>query len=79
MVWADTVSELVYRSVWSIFHGPVGLGNIPISILWICIILGLIHWTGTMNDLKLIVGQCDLYFMVQCLLSYSITYTISLN
>ena len=27
--------------------------------LWICIILGLVHWFDTMSDLMLVVGQFD--------------------
>ena len=36
------------------FHGPVILVNISNTILWICIILGLMHRAGTMGDFKLI-------------------------
>ena len=31
----------------------------------ICIILGIIGQLDTMDDFKLIIGHCDLYFMVQ--------------
>ena len=46
-------------------HGPVTYVNISYSILWIGTVLGLMHWVKTKSDLTLVVGHCDLYFMVQ--------------
>ena len=56
-----------WRSAWPIFHGPVILSYILKTIWCMYIIL----WDLTF-DLKINVGHCDLYSMVQwfCLISW---------
>ena len=39
--------------------------NITKTILWIYIILGIFDQNDTMNELIVLLGQYDLYFMVQ--------------
>ena len=38
--------------------------HISNTISWICNLLEVMVWAKTGSDLILIVGQCDLYFMV---------------
>ena len=39
--------------------------NIFNTILWICTILKMLIQYGTMSEFIVLIGQCDLYFMVQ--------------
>ena len=71
-VWPDVWSQNKNRSLWPIFHGPVILPCIwrlfDVSTSY----FGIMSQYDTMFDLKLNVGHCDLYFMVQwfCLVSW---------
>ena len=47
------------------FNGSVILLNMSNTILWIYIILKMLVQYDTMSELILLIGQCDLYFMVQ--------------
>ena len=59
-----------WRSAWPIFHSPVILPYIFKTISCMYIILS--NQYDAMFDLKIHVGHCDLYFMVQwfCLVSW---------
>ena len=48
-----------------LFHGPVILLDICITILWIYVIFRTSVQYDTISDLIILVGHCDLYFMVQ--------------
>ena len=71
-VWLDAWSQNKRRSLWPIFYGSVILPYI-LKAIW-CI--NVIPWRNDqydlMLDLKIKVGHCDLYFMVQwfCLISW---------
>ena len=56
-----------WRSAWPIFHGPVILPYILKTIWCMYIILRSMKQYGLAFDLKINVGHCDLYFMVQWL------------
>ena len=58
-----TASDLIFF-VGHIFHVPVILHCISHPIKQDCITLWILVQSDTVNDLKLFVGQCDLYFMV---------------
>ena len=60
-----------YRSLWHIFYGPVILRYILKTIWCMNINFGIKGQYGLPFDLKINVGLCDLYFMVQwlCLIS----------
>ena len=47
------------------FHGPVILLTISNTILLIYIILKMLVQYDTMSELIVLIGQCDLYIMVQ--------------
>ena len=53
-----------WRSVWPLFHGPVILSYI-LKTIW-CMYMILSDYNPTF-DVKVNVGHCDLYFMVQWL------------
>ena len=58
------------RSLWPVFHGPVILPCILKTFdVWTSY-----FWIMSQYDLKINVGHCDLYFMVQwfCLISWSL-------
>ena len=59
-----------WRSAWPIFHSPVILPCISKTI-W-CLYFGIMNQYDPRFDLKINVGHCDLYFMVQwfCLVSW---------
>ena len=59
-VWPDMWAQNKCRSLWLIFHGPVILPFILKTIWYMNTIL----WDYEF-DLKIFVGHCDLYFMVQ--------------
>ena len=61
-----------WRSAWPIFDGPVILPYILNTIWCMHIILWAMNQYDPTFDLKINVGQCDLYFMVQwfCLTSW---------
>ena len=84
-VWPDTWPQNKCRSLWPIFHGPVTLCYILKTIWCVNIILGDYGsvWPDVWPQNKcisllpifhgpLIVGHCDLYFMVQwlCVISW---------
>ena len=46
--------------------GPVFLLNISNTVLWIYTIHKMLVQYDTMSELIVLIGQCDLYFMVQC-------------
>ena len=60
-VWPDVWPQNKCRSLWPIFHGPVILPY----ILWTSY-FGIMSQYDRSFDLKINVGHCDLYFMVQC-------------
>ena len=61
-----------WRSAWPIFHGPVILFYILKTIWCIYIIFGSMNQYDPTFDLKINVGHCDLYSMVQwfCFISW---------
>ena len=65
------------RSLWLIFHGPMILSYV-LKIIWYMstILYGIMSQYDPMFDLKINVGHCDLYFMVQwfCLISWRLMY-----
>ena len=67
-VWPDVWPKNKCRSPWPIFYGPVILPYILKTIWYMNTIL----WDYEPYDLKINVGHCDLYFMVQwvCLMSW---------
>ena len=82
-VWYMTTKLLDYESVWPqnicgtlwpMFHGPVILPYILKTIWYMNTILGIICQYDQMFDLKIFVGSCDLYVMVQwfCLISWKL-------
>ena len=60
-----------WRSAWPIFHGPVILSYI-LKTIWCTSYFGSMNQYDPTFDLKINVGQCDLYSMVQwfCLISW---------
>ena len=72
-VWPDIWPQNKCRSLWPIFHGPVILSYIMRTIWYMNTILWDYESVWPMFDLKINVGHCDLYFMVQwfCLISWS--------
>ena len=58
-----------YRSLWPIFHDPLILPYILKTDVWTSYIRIMSQYDPTF-DLKLNVGHCDLYFMVQWFLAY---------
>ena len=70
-VWPNVLPQNKCRSLWPIFHGPVILNYILKTIWCMNIILGIMGQYDLTFDLKINVGLCDLYFMVQwfCLIS----------
>ena len=73
-VWPDIWPQNKYMSLWPIFHGPVILPYVLKTIRYINTILWDYESYDPMFDLKIIVGRCDLYFMVMwfCLRSWSL-------
>ena len=86
-VWPDVWPKNKCRSLWPIFHGPLIMPYIFVFDGWMsyfwkmsqCIYMrymNTILWdyesVWSMFDLKINVGHCDLYFMVQwvCLISW---------
>ena len=69
-VWPDIWPQNMCRTLWPICHGPVILLYILKTVQWLNIILMCQY--GPTSDLKIFVGHCDLYFMVQwiCLISW---------
>ena len=71
-VWHNIWSQNKFRSLWPIFYGPVIL---PYSLktfdIWTPY-FGIMSQYDPMFDLKIFVGHCDLYFMVQwfCLIAW---------
>ena len=45
-------------------HGPVILPYLSNTVYWINILPGIVDQSGTVIDLKLFIGHCDLHFMV---------------
>ena len=72
-VWPDVWPQNKCRSLWPIFHGPVILPYILEDYfdIWTPY-FGIMSQYNPMFDLKINVGHCDLYFMVQwfCLISW---------
>ena len=71
-VWPDVWPQNICQTLWPIFHGQVIL---PYTLKTICC-MNIILWdyesVCSTFDLKINVGHCDLYFMVQwfCLISW---------
>ena len=65
-VWPEVWSQNKYRSLWPIFYGPVIW---PYLMNIICCmkksLFGIMNQYDSTFDLKVDVGYCDLYFMVQ--------------
>ena len=61
-----------WRSWWSTFHAPGILPYILTSICWRNVIPRILVSYDPIIDLKIYLGQCDVYFMVQwfCLISW---------
>ena len=70
-VWPDVWPQKKCRSLWLIFHGPVIFSYILKTVWCMNIILRDYESYDPTFDLKITVGHCDLYFMVQwfCLIS----------
>ena len=67
-VWPDAWPKNKYRSPWPIFHGPVILPYI-LTTIW-CIYISFFRSKNQYDltfDLKINVGHCVLYFIVQWL------------
>ena len=73
-VWPDVCPQNKCRPLWPIFHDPLILSYIPKASWCMNIILLDQSWYDTIFDLKINVGHCDLYFMVQwfCLISWKL-------
>ena len=72
-VWNDIWPKNKCTSLWPLFHGPVILPYILKTIFDICTpYFGIMSQYDPTFDLKINVGHCDLYFMVQwfCLISW---------
>ena len=71
-VWPDVWPQNKCRSLWPIFHGPVILPYILKTVWCKTSYFGIMSQYDPMFDLKINVGHCDLYFMVQwfCLISW---------
>ena len=71
-VWPDVWPQNKCRSLWPIFQGPVILPYILKTFDVWTPYYGIMSQYGRMFDLKINVGHCDLYFMVQwfCLISW---------
>ena len=71
-VWHNIWPQNKCRPLWPIFHGPVMLPHILKTIWCMNIILQDYESYDLAFDLKINVGHCDLYFMVQwfCLISW---------
>ena len=73
-VWPDIWPQNKCRSLWPIFHDPVILPYIlNLFAAWTSC-FGIMSQFDTIFDLKINVGHCDLYFMVQwfCLISWKL-------
>ena len=74
-VWQHISPQNKCRSLWPIFHGPVIfpyiLKSIEDCLMYEHHTLGLSQY-DPMSDLKIFIGHCDLYFIVQwfCLISW---------
>ena len=70
-VWLDARPQNKSGSLWPIFHGSVILPYI-LKAIEVLTYLGIMSQYDLMLDLKIKVGHCDLYFMVQwfCLISW---------
>ena len=66
LVWHKDWPKNKYRSVGSVFHGPVILLYILKNVSWINIIVWDSESCDAMTDLMINVGHSDLYFMVHC-------------
>ena len=67
LVLCNTTIDIINkcRSPWPIFHGPVILPHI-LNVIWcISIIIWDYELVWSNSDLKVNVGHCDLYFIVQ--------------
>ena len=64
-VWHDIWPQNKCRSLWPIFHDPVILPYILKTVWYMNTILEIMSQYDPMFDLKIFVGHCDLYFMVQ--------------
>ena len=71
-VWSDIWPQSKCKSLWPIFHGPVILPYILKTIWCMYIVLWDYESVWPRFDLRINVGHCDLYFMVQwfCLVSW---------
>ena len=72
-VWPEVWPQNKCRSLWPIFYGPV-IWPYLMNIIW-CMkksLFGIINQFYSTFDLKVDVGYCDLYFMVQwfCIISW---------
>ena len=63
-VWPDVWPQNKCRSLWPIFHGPVILPYTLKTHVWTAY-FGIVSQYDRTFDLKINVGHCDLYFMVQ--------------
>ena len=76
-VWHDIWPKNKCRSLWPIFHGPVILPYILKTIWYMNVILWDYESVYPMFDLKIFVGHCDPYFMVQWFCLYLENYSVA--
>ena len=71
-VWPDVWPQIKCRSLWPIFHGPVIVHCTLKTISVWTSLFGIMNQYDPTHDLKINVGHCDLYFMVQwfCVVSW---------
>ena len=63
--WPDVWPQNKCRSLWPIFHGPV-IWPYTLKVSWCMnILFWIMNQYDSTYDLKINVGHCDLYFMVQ--------------
>ena len=75
-VWPDVWPQNICRTLWPIFHSPVILPCILTTIQWLNIIF--LEYESVYDPifyLKINVGHCELYFMVQwlCLIAWTVS------
>ena len=73
-VWHDIWPQYKCRSLWPVFHGPVILPYLLKTVWYMNTILWNYEFYDPMFDLRVNVGHCDLYFMIQwfCLISWKL-------
>ena len=80
-VWPDVWPQIKCTSLWPIFHGPA---IVHCALKTICVwtsLFGIMNQYDPTHDLKINVGHCDLYFMVQwfCVVSWRLIWCMNIN